>query len=208
MTDYLKELFLDLDIRQRVKNKMPALFQLAELDSSRAGKIGMEIGSVREKIIIALLMYKFGEENVKTNIPITKSEIDVILFDKAISIKTISGVLSGVKLIWTVDTKKAIEFSNNYYPSVDLLLVQINWRIVGWFYYFPISSQIRIFNKIGRKNYIKLPKQGTNPRGVEMSRLAVELLTKDKQTLKIDVKWERKEMSRNAYDPWVKLWAD
>ena len=93
---------------------MPTLFQLAEIDSSRAGKIGMEIGSVRERIIIALLIYRFGEENVKSDIPITKPETDVILFGKPVSIKTITGNLGGVKLIWTVDAKKALDFSKNY----------------------------------------------------------------------------------------------
>ena len=86
---------------------MPDLFQLAETDSSRNGKLGMEVGSVREKIIIALLIYKFGEENTKTDISITESEVDVILFNNPISIKTISGILSGVKLIWTVDRQKS-----------------------------------------------------------------------------------------------------
>ena len=136
MADYLNALFSDPNIIDRVRKKMPALFQLAEMDSSRAGKIGMEIGSVRERIIIALLMHKFGEENVKTDIPITKPETDVILFEKPISIKTISRDLSGVKLIWTVDAKKALEFSENYYPAIDMLLVQIKWDSIGGFYYF------------------------------------------------------------------------
>ncbi len=42
------KLFDDNLIIKRVKNKLPHLFQLAELESSRNGKIGMEIGSVRE----------------------------------------------------------------------------------------------------------------------------------------------------------------
>ena len=46
----------------------------------------MEVGSVRERIIIALMIYKFGKENVETDIPITKSEIDVKLFAEPISI--------------------------------------------------------------------------------------------------------------------------
>jgi hypothetical protein len=56
--------------------KLPYLFQLAEIDNSRNGKLGMEIGSARERIVIALLIYKFGEKNIKTDIAITKSEID------------------------------------------------------------------------------------------------------------------------------------
>ena len=51
----------------------------------------MEVGSVREKIIIALLIYKFGKENVETEIPITEPEVDVKLFGNPVSIKTIYG---------------------------------------------------------------------------------------------------------------------
>ncbi len=57
---------------------MPYLFHLAELENSRAGKVGMEIGSLRERIVVSLLIYKFGEENVETEIPITEPEIDSI----------------------------------------------------------------------------------------------------------------------------------
>lgn len=59
MSSVYDKLFDDALIIKRVKNKLPRLFQLAELESSRNGKIGMEIGSVRERILIALLMYKF-----------------------------------------------------------------------------------------------------------------------------------------------------
>lgn len=75
--DRLLEIFDDDNIVQKIQNRLPYLFQLAEIESSRAGKIGMEVGSVREKIIISLLIYKFGKENINTNIPITKKEIDV-----------------------------------------------------------------------------------------------------------------------------------
>ena len=56
MSSVYNKLFDDKLIIKRVKNKLPHLFQLAELESSRNGKIGMEIGSVRERILIALLM--------------------------------------------------------------------------------------------------------------------------------------------------------
>jgi len=74
MSSRLIEIFEDAKLVNRTKNKLPYLFQLAELESSRAGKIGMEVGSLRERIIIALLIYKFGEANVETEIPITEPE--------------------------------------------------------------------------------------------------------------------------------------
>jgi len=167
MPSRLIEIFEDTRLVEKIKNRLPYLFQLAELESSRAGKTGMEVGSVRERIIVALLIYKFGEANVETNIPITEPEVDVKLFGEPISIKTITGKsFGGVKLIWTVDAQKAKEFRENYYPSCDILLIQINWNDVGGFYYIPLETQINLFDRIGRENYIKLPKPGTNPRGV------------------------------------------
>ena len=84
MSSRLVEIFEDQKLVQKIKKKLPYLFQLAELESSRAGKIGMEVGSLREKIIVALLIYKFGEANVEAEIPITESEVDVKLFGKPI----------------------------------------------------------------------------------------------------------------------------
>jgi len=137
----------------------------------------MEVGSLRERIIVALLIYKFDEENVETEIPITEPETDVKLFGKPISIKTITGeVLVGVKLIWTVDAEKAREFMYSYIPKCDILLVHINWGGRGGFYYIPLSAQLEVFDNLGRDRYIKLPKLGTNPRGVEISREALYLL--------------------------------
>jgi len=50
-----------------------------------------------------LLIYKFGEENIETDIPITEYAVDVKLFGESLSIKIITG---SVKAIWTVDAKK------------------------------------------------------------------------------------------------------
>ena len=105
----ITELFKDEILARKIQAKLPELFYLAELESSRAGKIGMEVGSAREKVLIALLIHKFGKENVETNIPITESEVDVKVLDNPISIKTMTGKrLGNVKLIWTVDAVLSI----------------------------------------------------------------------------------------------------
>jgi len=44
MTSRLTELFEDEKLVKRIKRKLPYLFQLAELESSQAGKVGMEVG--------------------------------------------------------------------------------------------------------------------------------------------------------------------
>jgi hypothetical protein len=103
---HLAELFEDEELVARIKERLPYLFQLAELESSRARKIGMEVGSLREKIVVALLIYKFGQANVETELPITAPEVDVMLFGQPVSVKTITGkAFGGVKLVWTVDAQ-------------------------------------------------------------------------------------------------------
>jgi len=67
----IEQIFSDQKLIVKIQSRLPYLFQLAELESMRGGKIGMEVGSVREKIIVALLIYQFGESNVKTEFPIT-----------------------------------------------------------------------------------------------------------------------------------------
>ena len=209
MNRYLVEMFEDEALKAKIKKRLPYLYRVAELESSRAGKIGMQVGSVRESIIIALLIYKFGESNVKTDIPIIEPEVDVELFGHPISIKTITGTgFSGVKLIWTVDSQKAREFLENYSPCCDILLVQIVWKSKGGFYYIPLETQERLFEKIGRERYIKLPKPGTNPRGVEISKEALSSLVLDKESKVIEIDWQKSEIDYHPYKRWVDYWKE
>ena len=203
----ITNLFTDQEIVTRIQAKLPELFYLAEIESSRAGKVGMEVGSARERILIALLIYKFGQENVETNIAITEPEVDVRVFGNPISIKTKTGKrLGSVKLIWTVDAEQALRFSQEYVPSCDTILAQVNWGDLGWLLFFPRSTQVEALQRIGRERYIKLPKAGTNPRGVEISADALNILDGHPQSLKIPVKWHRKAIDYNPYERWLELW--
>ncbi|RKZ34882.1 type II restriction endonuclease subunit R [bacterium] len=207
MTNRIIELFDDETTVERIQRKLPYLFQLAEIESSRAGRIGMQVGSLREQIIVALLIYKFGEANVESEIPITEPEVDVKVYDEPISIKTITGKsFSGVKLIWTVDAEKAKEFRRNYYPHCDIILIQIVWDDIGGFYYIPLDVQKRLFDSIGRNNYIKLPKPGTNPRGVEITKEALSSLIEDKATKNIQIEWQKRDVNYNPYKRWLDYW--
>ena len=209
MSNRLIEIFEDKELRAKIRRKLPYLFSLAELESSRAGKIGMEVGSMRERIIVSLLICKFAEENVETEIPITEPEVDAKLFGQPISIKTITGKrFGGVKLIWTVDAQKAREFRESYYPHCEMLLIQINWGNIGGFYYIPLKIQRRFFERIGREKYIKLPKPGTNPRGVEISKEALETLVKDKESKVIEIYWQKAKIDYNPYKRWVDYWEE
>lgn len=209
MADTINHIFEDEMIQSKIRDRLPLLFQLAENECSRAGKIGMEVGSLREKIIIALLIYKFGQDVVETNIPITEAEIDVKVMGTPFSIKTITGKkLGGVKLIWTVDYQKAEEFFNHYMPACDLLLIHINWGGIRGFYHIPVSVQKYVMNVMGKNDYIKLPKRGTNPRGVEVSKNALEAMAKHKKTKLIKISWNKKEIHYNPYKKWVDFWRE
>ena len=204
----LSEIFTDKNFVLKIKNKLPKLFHIAELESSRAGKVGMEVGSVREKVIIALLIYKYGKEKINTDIPITESETDVMVKGVPYSIKTITGN-GGVKAVWTVDASSAKSFIDNYSPKCNLIFIQINWGYTkGGFSLIPLETQKRVLNKLGKSKYLKLPKEGTNPRGVEFTREAIETLLADKDTLKIDINWKKEIFEYDTYKKWVEYWKE
>ncbi|MDR4987407.1 MAG: ThaI family type II restriction endonuclease [Bacteroidales bacterium] len=203
----IQDIFKESESIIKIRKKLPGLFHIAELESSRAGKIGMEVGSIRERIIVAFLIHKFGEENVETEIPVTEPEIDVKVFDIPISIKTITGTNpTGVKLIWTVDAEKSKEFFYSYVPKCDMIYIHINWNNGGGFYFIPKKAQNDILEKIKRENYIKLPTPGTNPRGIELSRNAVRELLNHDITLKIEIDWKKEVLDFKPFKRWVELW--
>ena len=205
----ITELFTDQALVAKIQKRLPELFYLAELESSRAGKVGMEVGSVREKILIALLLYKFGEDNVQSSLSIHEPEADVVVFGRPLSIKTVTGaMIKSVKLIWTVDAAQAVKFSQQYVPSCDMLLVQVNWANAGGFFLFSKESQIEMLEQLGRAEYIRLPKPGTNPRGVEISGKALDALSKHAQTLKFPVQWHRVKIDFNPYRRWLDFWQE
>lgn len=207
MNEQLESMFNDEKIIAKIQKKLPELFQIAELESSRAGKVGMEVGSLRERIVVALLIYKFGEEHVNADIPITKTEIDAEVFGKPVSIKTITGARpGGFKLIWTVDAFKAKEYASNYLPDCDIIFVHINWKNGGGFYYIPMEAQLEVFSDIGSAAYLKLPKSGTNPRGVEISSVALNMLLKNPFSRMIPINWKKEIIEFKPFKRWVELW--
>ncbi|MBU2617279.1 MAG: ThaI family type II restriction endonuclease, partial [Euryarchaeota archaeon] len=113
---------------------------------------------------------------------------------------------SGVKLIWTVDPQKAREFIENYTPRCDILLAQIVWHSKGGFYYIPLEVQRKLFERMGREKYIMLPKPGTNPRGVEITKEALSSLVEDAKV--IEINWQRTKIDYNPYKRWVDYWRE
>ncbi len=209
--DRLVEIFEDRFLIKKIAEKLPILFKIAEIKISRGGRVGMEIGVLREQIIIALLIHKFGHKDVITDIPTNMREIDVIVkgHSNPISIKTKTGSgFSGVKLIWTVDWEQVENFANSYKPQTDILFSQVVWDKKGIFAYIPLSVQREVLDVLTIEKYIKLPKRGTNPRGVEISSIALKECILHDDTRKIFIDWKvSKGLDYNPYKEWVELWA-
>lgn len=204
------QLFDDTALVEKIRRRLPHLFHYAERESSRAGKVGMEVGSLRERILVALLIYKFGRDAVETQLPITEHEVDVRVKGHSISIKTVTTKstkkVGTVKAIWTVDAQRAREFVSNFQPSTDYLVAHLVWGRTGGLYFIPQRVQARVFSDLGRERYLKLPKPGTNPRGVEISKTAVHALVDDAETRRISITWQRPAGEYDPYERWVEYW--
>ncbi len=102
-----------------------------------------------------------------------------------------------------------MNFINNYKPKCHILLIQINWGFKrGGFALIPIEVQEKVFAKLGKEKYLKLPKAGTNPRGVEFTKEAMENMLSDKETLKIDIDWKKELFDYDTYKKWVEYWRE
>ena len=197
-------------IAKKIKEKLPKFFQIAEIENSKNNKIGMEVGVAREKIVIAFLIYELGEENVNTKIPINKKEVDVIVFNKPISIKTILGkTIKNIKLIWTVDYKKAVDFVQNYKCKADMLLIHVNWGGEGGLFFVKKEIQNNFLERCGKENFFILPKKGTNSRGIEIRKEILKKIIKHEDTEFIKIKWNKDpNLKYNPYKRWIDLWRE
>ena len=80
-----------------------------------------------------------------------------------------------------------------------MLFSHINWDGEGGLHYFTKDIQKSVLVEIGRLEYIKLPKPGTNSRGVEISTQAIRILAEHPRSMKITVKLEKKENQFDSY---------
>lgn len=170
----------------------------------------MEVGSLRERILVALLIYRFGRDNVETDIPITEHELDVKVYGQGLSIKTLTTRtprIGPAKAIWTVDAQRSGEFARDFVPRWDYLIAHVVWGGRGGLYYVPVEAQRAVLRDLGRERYLKLPRSGTNPRGVEISAEAMTRLVRHAAARRIPVDWKRPDTADDAYDRWVEYWT-
>jgi hypothetical protein len=115
----------------------------------------MEVGTLREQILIALLIYRFGEASVDLDIPITEHEIDVRVSGHPLSIKTASArsqKAPAVKIIWTVDWEQVTRFAETYEPKCDMLLVIVRWGEQEAFTAYLCRRSWKFLRPLGRRD--------------------------------------------------------
>jgi len=210
-------LFHDSGLCEKIRRKLPFLFALAERQASMAGRVGMEVGTLREQVLIAMLIYRFGEASVDLDIPIAEHEVDVHVLGHPLSIKTVTAQSQrapSVKIIWTVDWEKVKKFVETYEPKCDMLLVIVRWGGIGGFYGIPRQVQKEVFEQLGKERYLRMPKQGTNPRGVDISSVAVEALLKHPSTKALTIAWSYPDnltaeaLRLASYKRWLQYWQE
>lgn len=186
-----------------VKNNLPKLFKKAEIESMRGGKIGMEVGVLRERILIALLLKSFGDKNVKFDFSSTDNSKDTQVFDDVLSIKTfMNNGYGGIKVFWASDNKTVMNAVSNYVPQNHLLISNINWGTKnGGLYLIDLETQIEIFNNIGVEKYLKI--NNGNNRGISIQTEVLKTLLSHKKTKRIIVNWEDPKLNYNIYERWI-----
>jgi hypothetical protein len=119
-----------------------------------------------------------------------------------------------VKIVWTVDWNKVEEFVRTYEPKYEMLLVIVRWGNTGGFYGIPLQAQREIFEQLGKERYLRIPKRGTNPRGVDISSVAVEALLKHPSTKALTIAWSppdnltAEELRLAPYKRWLQYWQE
>jgi len=203
----IKLLFEDDQVLGKIRHKLPILFHFAELECWSGGVIKYEVNYLRRNILISLLMSVFGDHNVETSIPISKPDADVLLYDTPLLIRTMScNKIENLKIKFGDDERIVTELSKKYKPMYDLFLVHINWSRIGAMYYIPEAIQTELFNDLGAKNYLKIPRLGSEQRAVEIRHEALKRMIDHPSTLRLVIDWKRVLIYYRPYEMWFDLW--
>lgn len=195
--------------REKIQRGLPTLFNLVELENRRGKRLGMEVGTARERVLIALFMYVYGTENVELP-PANSPERDILVNKQPLSMKTKSGPgFSGVKIDWGSDRDKIDVFLKSYLPSSHLLYVNVTWGRTGNLFLIPKGVQEEVLRKLTIHKYAKTPHPGTNNRGVAIFAQAMKCLLKHPDTRSLPIDWKRDKSSLDEavlYYRWMVLW--
>lgn len=169
---------------RQVQKELIYLYQQSQLECTKNGKLSMEIGSSREKDLIAILYRHIGPD-VQYNVDIHVPE-DVKIFGENFSIKHSSAPVGqgSIKWKWTSDTKQANRFkeqlmsssTSEYYKNMILVYVDnysMKITIIG------ILKQVVIDGVKILLEDAFISRTGNNNRGVEFSNRMIKHIIKN-----------------------------
>lgn len=178
------DIFNDEIFVRSLQRRLPKLVYDLNEAFRKGGKLSPDIGNLREKMIIGILKKQYGDR-LEYEFESQEPELDFQFDGEGISFKTT--ISKGFKLIWTANYELAMDFYKNSTPlySIAVLLFQ---KKLGGLYYFPLELLVRTRERLGLE-FLKKPKSGTNPRGVELSTKAFNLLIKGQSCRFIPINW-------------------
>lgn len=190
----IASVFREPELKKLVQENLPSLFKEARREAETYSNI-MNVGSHRKRKIINLLIKYIGNERIEDVFSSTMAEMDIKIDSIPISIKTISNNNS-LKVKWTMDYKIVAKIMTEYTPRYDIILARINWDMNDRYqpsglFFIPKQTQTNIMQRLGRENYLRPPKEGTNSRGVSLTKQAYEAWLTDTSTIRIAVDWKQ-----------------
>lgn len=179
---------------ERIKKQLPKLFREAREEAKEINNTFI-VGNFRKQKLKTLLIEHFGKENIEFFSSSILPGVDMKIHSHPVSIKTITEN-NALKVIWGSDRKKMIEKMEEYSPPSNIILARINWEMKERYqpcglFWIPIKAQLNLIKSMGIDNYFRPPKEGTNSRGVPLSKLAFRALLKDTNTKRIEVNWRK-----------------
>ena len=156
-----------------VQDDLVYLYRQSQSECSKNGRLSMEIGTSREKDLIAVLRHHIGsgvEYDVGTHAP-----EDVKICGEKFSIKHLSSRvgIGNIKIKWTSDTERAHDFREQLFSSLadeyysNMILVYID-RSTKTITIIGVLRQV-IMNGVEQLGYDAfISRTGTNNRGVEL----------------------------------------
>ena len=117
----MSKTFDELDFIEAVQNQIPDLLSRADLEAKKYGKIGLNAGTFRKKAIIDFLIKQFDTEKIQFP---DSPDIDLIIDKLPVKIRTITGK-SGIKIKWTIDRNRVMDYIMDYEPICGILLIHL-----------------------------------------------------------------------------------
>jgi len=187
-----EELFADPKFTRYLQRFWPIFVARANDLCLQNGKLGQEVGKMRERVILYLFYRYLGEdaENCALNdqtVSVNEKGKDTLLFGRDVSIKTISATgnqFHQLKISWIEDKIMADEIARTWVPQFDLLLCRLKWNCkTEGFYYIPKDAQQEVISQ--EANALKT--SGGYGKGTSLSKKACESLVSHPKTLKIPI---------------------